>query len=297
LTLRLGDSLNTEPFLISYLVRIAVLQIAAHSVWEGLAEHHWTDAQLKELQELFQRYDFVADMKHPLDGERAAGILTDDLLAAGKFRINDLFGDPSTSGGTAANAFGRIMPHGWWELEKLNYCRLYNLQMEGAFSVQNKTVSPHQIEANSKALDEAFAGRTLIKTLFTRHQLLAVSLLPALGNVPKRGAIGQVTADETVLACALERYRLAHGQFPEKLDALAPDFISKLPHDVITGDSYKYRRDKDTFVLYSVGWNETDDGGQVVMKGSSVDPTTGDWVWQSGKAITPDLPLGTAVGH
>ena len=169
--------------------------------------------------------------------------------------------------------------------------------MEGAFSVPNKTVSPRQIEANSKALDEAFAGRTLINTLFTRHQLLAVSLLPALGNVPKRGAIGQVTADEAVLACALERFRLAHGQFPEKLGALAPDFISKLPHDVITGDPYKYRRDKDNFVLYSVGWNETDDGGQVAMKGSAVDPTKGDWVWQSGNAITPDLPLGTAVGH
>ncbi len=27
----------------------------------------------------------------------------------------------------------------------------------------------------------------------------------------------------------------AHGQFPDKLDALVPSFIAKLPHDVITG--------------------------------------------------------------
>ena len=36
------------------------------------------------------------------------------------------------------------------------------------------------------------------------------------------------------------------------------------------------------FVLYSVGWNEKDDGGVVVFrKGSSnVDPEKGDWVWK-----------------
>jgi hypothetical protein len=35
-------------------------------------------------------------------------------------------------------------------------------------------------------------------------------------------------------------------------------------------------------VLYSVGWNETDDGGQVVLKpdGKSVDRDQGDWVWR-----------------
>jgi hypothetical protein len=105
-------------------------------------------------------------------------------------------------------------------------------------------------------------------------------MLPALGNVPKKGAHGQAVADQVVIACALERYRLAHGQFPNALDALAPDFISQMPHDVITGEPYKYRRDQEAFALYSIGWNETDDGGQVAMKGSSQDVDRGDWVWQ-----------------
>jgi hypothetical protein len=34
-----------------------------------------------------------------------------------------------------------------------------------------------------------------------------------------------------------------------------------LPKDAITGESYRYRRTDDgQFVLYSVGWNEKDDG-------------------------------------
>ena len=64
-----------------------------------------------------------------------------------------------------------------------------------------------------------------------------------------------------------------------------PQFIAKLPHDVINGQPLKYRRNADgSFTLYSVGWNETDDGGTVVMttgKTPSVDPKKGDWVWNS----------------
>ncbi|HEX7618773.1 MAG TPA: hypothetical protein VF480_08655, partial [Verrucomicrobiae bacterium] len=57
------------------------------------------------------------------------------------------------------------------------------------------------------------------------------------------------------------------------------------------GQPLKYRRDPPSqssgaasgqFVLYSVGWNETDDGGVVGFspKGQSLDTSKGDWVWQ-----------------
>jgi hypothetical protein len=74
------------------------------------------------------------------------------------------------------------------------------------------------------------------------------------------------------------------------LDALAPQFIAKLPHDIIGGQPLHYRRDPPSpgsgaasgqFVLYSVGWNETDDGGEVgFKKDGSVDINQGDWVWR-----------------
>ena len=80
----------------------------------------------------------------------------------------------------------------------------------------------------------------------------------------------------------MERYRLAHGEYPESLDALAPQFIAKLPHDIINGQPLHYRRTADgRFVLYSVGWNEKDDDGVVGLNESgSVDRDTGDWVWR-----------------
>ena len=107
-------------------------------------------------------------------------------------------------------------------------------------------------------------------------------LFPALGAYAKKTSAIQSQVDLARVACALERYRLAHGEYPETLDTLVPQFIGKLPHDIINGQPLHYRRTEDgNFVLYSVGLNETDDGGQIVLtKGGSVDLEKGDWVWQ-----------------
>jgi hypothetical protein len=98
--------------------------------------------------------------------------------------------------------------------------------------------------------------------------------------------------NEAIVACALERYRLAQGQLPESLEALSPRFLQKMPHDVITGVPLIYRRTPDgRFILYFVGWNEKDDGGTVLLtqaKQPSSDLTQGDWVWQySAPAVSP----------
>jgi len=279
LMLYLADSSKTEPFLISYLVRLACVHLAIQPVWEGLAEHAWSDAQLQELQALFQQYDFFPQMEQSLASERAAAILTAELLARGKYHLNDLTDDPSHSGSALANLAGRMVPHGWYYLEQLHYCQLFQLQLNGAFDVEKRQVFPRQIESNTNALEQAFAGRNPFTTICTRHQLLAVIMLPALHKIPMRAAAAQTAVDEAAIAGALERYRLANGQFPETLEALVPRFISQMPNDVISGEPDKYHRTNDgQFVLYSVGWNEKDDGG---MSGQTLfDDKQGDWVWQ-----------------
>ena len=101
-------------------------------------------------------------------------------------------------------------------------------------------------------------------------------------GIAKNAAKSQTALDQAATACALERYRLANGQFPDTLQALTPKFIAKLPHDVINGQPLNYHRTDDgQFVLYSVGANETDDGGKVELtKSGSIDMTKGDWVWR-----------------
>jgi hypothetical protein len=72
----------------------------------------------------------------------------------------------------------------------------------------------------------------------------------------------ETMVNEGQIACALERYRLAHGAYPETLEALVPQFMERAPHNIINGQALKYRREGGGFLLYSVGWNGTDDGGK-----------------------------------
>jgi hypothetical protein len=79
----------------------------------------------------------------------------------------------------------------------------------------------------------------------------------------------------TMLAVALERHRLARGEYPTSLDALVPEFIAELPQDSCADDGrFIYRRLEpgkrqgsdayhDGYRLYSVWSDGVDDGGQL----------------------------------
>ena len=93
-------------------------------------------------------------------------------------------------------------------------------------------------------------------------------------------ASAQTAVNEANLACALERYRLAHGRLPDTLEALAPEFIEEIPHDVVNGEPLRYRLAADgQYLLYSVGWDGVDDGGSVKEMGNHWD-REGDWTWR-----------------
>ena len=91
-------------------------------------------------------------------------------------------------------------------------------------------------------------------------------------------------AESARVACALERFHLAHGKYPESLASLSPEFIATLPNDLVNGQPLHYHPTGDGhFVIYSVGWNEKDEGGLEAkfQDGSvDVDGSSGDWVWK-----------------
>ena len=165
----------------------------------------------------------------------------------------------------------------------------YFYQNELAFAlVQQQWILP-LVDTNARivspqALRRADADvRAEMKQLyFTPYKAQALMVVPALDAGVKKFAAIQASIDLARVACALERFHLTHGEYPDALDALSPQFIAQVPHDIINGQPLHYRREANgQFVLYSVGWNETDDGGQVVLKkNGSVDRTKGDWVWQ-----------------
>jgi hypothetical protein len=246
-----------------------------------LAERAWSDVQLQELEARLQQCDFVADAGKSLESERACGVTAVELVRKkGPGYLEDLGSDTSSphlpADHSVANFIGLFIPRGWYYLEEYNYCRLFDMLLGSGLDTSKKRISPGQLAAGRQEvdlkLDNGFAK-------IIHHRIMAAMLLPGLENFITKAAGAQTIANQAAVACALERYRLTNGQFPENLEALTPRFISQLPHDVITGEPYKYRRSANgQFVLYSVGWNEKDDGG---IPGKQLfDQSEGDWVWQ-----------------
>jgi hypothetical protein len=67
----------------------------------------------------------------------------------------------------------------------------------------------------------------------------------------------------TRLMIALNRFRAERGQYPEALGELAPAYIAELPPDPFGAPSFGYRREAPgRYVLYALGLNGKDDGGQ-----------------------------------
>jgi len=107
------------------------------------------------------------------------------------------------------------------------------------------------------------------------YSFFAAIIIPDYTGAIQTVSRNQTLADHARIACCLERFRIANGRYPEKLESLIPRFIEKLPSDIISGNAISYHcRSETRFLLYSVGWNNTDEGG---AKSSS--SKTGDWVW------------------
>ena len=285
LLLCLIDSTKDEPFLISMLVRIACTQIAIQPIWEGLAEHRWSEAQLQALQSRLQQFDFLADLKRSLESEQAVGIRMVELTQKKGINFLQTLQDshPPPANKIAGSVLAWFVPSGWYNLEKMNLCRLLHVLMGTALDTQPKRIAPSQVAENSRAFEQEINNPGILgrgPSAIVHHRFLATMLLPALGKTSIKAASAQTAVNEAALACALERYRLAKGQYPATLQALVPQFVASLPNDVVTGEPYKYvPADDGQFKLYSVGWNESDDGG---TPGRTLfDDKEGDWVWNS----------------
>jgi hypothetical protein len=277
LLLYLNNSLRTSPFLISHLVRSAIVSIGIQPIWEGLAEHRWSDEQLAGLDSELAKIDFLADYGFIMRGERAFAIKSFE----NQRRTREMLS--YTDAGEVTNKL-TFTPSAFFYQNELAIARMQQQWILPLVDTNLRVISPAVLKHANDAVNAEMKHYAQHYAPYKAYKVQALQLFPAIGKTARSIARIQASIDLARVACALERYRLAHGQYPETLDALAPQFIEKLPHDIINGQPLHYRRTDDgKFVLYSVGWNEKDDGGTVALiKGGhgQVDLDEGDWVWQ-----------------
>ena len=263
--IRLGEQLRTEPFLISQLVRIAILEINFQTFWEGQVNHQWSAEQLTAFQETFQSIDLLAGMESAIRAERNM--------------INHWFTSVA-QGGTQAQGFDELNSSLDYVPAFIFYSNQYQINrilteiILPGIDVSNHRLNVHQF----KKMEEEMLD--LKSSFLSFRHAIALMMLPGLDKYALKVSQTQAALDQSAIVAALERYRLAEGSYPEKLAALMPKFIAKIPGDLFHDQGLVYRINEDnSFTLYSTGYNGTDDNGEFFIGGESIDFAKGDWPW------------------
>ena len=257
--------------LVAAMINVAVTGLYVDTLGGGVQSHVWQEPQLAALQKQLADINLTPLVLQSLQEEPAA--VCRDLEIMPVFEFLNFGRTPKWPG----KAGSWLWPRGWTYQNMVNVALLELTPLDG-LDLTNDTIAPRKIDGALLEVN-SFLGHK------SPYRLLAAIAIPNFTKAEQTTVHNQTMVNEAQIACALERYRLAHGEYPGTLDALVPQFIEKLPHDIIGGAPLIYRPKADgKFLLYSVGWNEKDDGGQQETpqaKNGAADFTKGDWVWKN----------------
>ncbi|MCB1129033.1 MAG: hypothetical protein KDM81_21215, partial [Verrucomicrobiae bacterium] len=256
--------------------------IALQPVWEGLARHAWDDAQLRELEQMLSQVNFVSESAEMLRAERAYSLRVLDLMLR----------SPGELGQSQSEVLQLGIPSGRGLLHRLLPAVIYRNELAIARMYQEDLLA--RLDTDRQAVDVVGlwaadtdpAIRTLKKQALLRpYSAMADAMLPAVASSTEKFTLIHAYVVLARVACALERHRLADGDYPADLQALVPDYLPALPADPAGGGVLFYRRlSANNFLLYSGGPNARDDGGKIVRRDNpnhGADPRNekSDWVW------------------
>jgi hypothetical protein len=274
----LAQSTPDEPLLISELVRISISAIAANATWEALQCRDWTDSQLSALQSIWEHMDFFAQGEGALAMERASAQLSLEQARNSPGLARNLF----SSGGpnSALNELSELgkgvleNPHEGIRNILKRYPGFWMWRWWGSYEdeLAQAQIAQAAIEAlrrahNRQALGPALDGFGMAAArIQAAHPKAGMCLGFGTTNTTFR-VLQRIQAMETqramtAAALALKRYQLRQGAYPSSLAALVPEFSSQVPRDPIDGQPLRYHlRPDGTFVLYSIGEDKADNGG------------------------------------
>ncbi|MEO6053585.1 MAG: hypothetical protein ABIP97_06195 [Chthoniobacterales bacterium] len=272
---QLSDTLEKEPLLISQFVRMSDVSLAFSGIYEGIQRHVWTPQQLKSFEDRLAYEKFIESGLLALRGER--GTINECLMQllsnkweAGKFLSNIEAVQNDGSQDEYTQWWSIIIP--WdWAYYSMAFC---SLQIQRTIDV-----FMHAGERGINRQNSPFPSINLNRVgYFKKIKYLFVGIfLPAIEDASKKFVKTQTQNDLARIACVLERYWIANGVYPEKLETLVPQYIQKLPQDVAIAAPYHYRLNaRDNFTLWSVGFDGVDDGGVPITKANL---EKGDRVW------------------
>ena len=263
--------------LVAAMINVAVTGLYVQVVQDGLRLGAWREPQLVAIQQQLKGVQLIKIVSRSFDCERIASCHTLETTAPSDLAKIFSIGSANASfWEKLVHPYGLLLglaPRGWL-FQNMVVCGILDEPAIESLDAENGVIHARETEA-------ALQGLSTTLNRVSPYTFLAKIATPNFVRAIQTVARNQSLVNEAMIACGLERYRLAKGQFPNTLEALAPEFLERVPRDIINGGPLKYRRTADDgYVLYSIGWNEKDDGG---TPGRNVQE--GDWVWSCGARI------------
>ena len=251
-SLQMAQGVEHFPHHLTLMMGTAMAGISLQPIWDGCAKGAWSESQLAGLQQALSKLRVLQDL--PL------------AFAAGRAAYE--------SGYLISTQAPWWMPRGWW---KINIVRLFDLHAAPGdpkwLDPGSERVNLAVIGSSDAFLEKLGRSRSPFDWLI-RHESMGSALTIHL-------AYGHNRFQMAGAACALERYRLARGDFPAQLSDLVPSFLDAVPRDVIDHAPLRYERlSKSRYRLYSIGLSGMDVEARSTRFASlSSTSPEGYWVW------------------
>ncbi len=265
---RLGQHIRGDKTLIEQLVGIAIEALSVRTIRDIVGGYEIDSAILADFQRDFEQIIADENFAISLNAERLTmydeiqRCFTSDRFGKGhlylpRFRkISDLAGIYENEEGigdlivavlySAPYLFGH--PNKEETLKSVNALYDYFEQLSLKTAVQRHAES----DAIDDKLKELVNGNVFLRTL-----------TPAIGRVIEIVNRVPVEVGAALTIIAILRYNGDTGRYPQNLNQLVTaGYLKQLPMDSFSDKPLSYKKTDDDFILYSVGSNFTDEGGE-----------------------------------
>ncbi len=259
-SLACARSLANEPMFASHLARLECDNSGVETLQSLLDTTTLTADQLRELATAFAEAEDGQGIVRAFVGRRCWA--SDSFQRV--YAVTDVFTAPS---GYQRSAFGALIfanasllesrpfqykASGLLEIDQLRYLRIMDKYVKTAqVPMPERLEIARAIHAQVKALPSYSA--------IARSWLLVLDG-PRVMTIDARTLARLRSAS---VALAIERYRTANGKLPEQLADLSPSLLKTVPSDPFDGQPLRYRQTTEDYLVYSVGDDGHDDGGDV----------------------------------
>jgi hypothetical protein len=235
--LRLVDATKSEPYFVAAGMRAALAALTMEGIWTGLSEGVWDDDQLTRIDLWLGGIDLIESYQFGCETERAG--MNKIYQGFAWDSIKGLYGDEESWGNRMAI---RFFPNGWLYRNQIKVNQYFDI------AVSKADLSRHTLSCDLESEQRQIGAAQKVQ------DFLFLLTAPGYFRMAARVAASEALVRQARAACALERFRLKHGAYPEKLDELiAAKLLAELPRDPINNEPMDFQRTNDgRYTLKSV---------------------------------------------